>query len=392
MYRYRVTSYLAEELERLDVLRDRLDCRGALSRRWLGRLRREWEAGVVAASTSIEGIAVTSDDVRRILAGDPPVWVCEKDCELVEGYREAVEYALRRADDDAFRWSTDFVLGVHWRVMGGGVDLMSGRFRVANVWLGDSGSGAVVYQPPDFRKIPGLVDHFCEWVQGSDDPAPVRAALVHARLAGIHPFSDGNGRVARILSSMVMRMGGYGTQEFTSLEEWWGTHREDYYRSFGDLGHKWNPTADVTRLVTVHIKAQRRQVERFWLKQAVECKIWDVLEALAIEELGGESRLAEALFDAFFGRPVTNRYYRSLVGITGKQAASDLAMLEERKLLEGVGEDRERLFTGAFPLVAAVAATVGTALSTEVGAGIDTQRAHVVGAIAERIDAEGLTV
>ncbi len=390
MYRYRMTSYLAEELERLEVLRERLNCRGALSRRWLGRLRREWEAGVVAASTGIEGVPVTVDDVRRILAGDPPVWVCEKDCELVEGYGEAVEFALRRADDDAFRWSTEFVLSVHFRVMGGGSDPAAGRFRGSNVWLGDNSSGSVLYQPPGYREVPALVEELCAWADQTTDPVPVAAALLHARLAGIHPFSDGNGRVARVLSSAVMRRGGYGTQEFTSLEEWWGTHREDYFRSFSDLGHRWKTDADVTRLVTIDVRARRRQVERFWLKQAVECEIWELLEGFVTEDLGGASHLAEALFDAFFGRPVTNRYYRSLVGVTGKVAAAELAMLESRKLLEGVGEDRERLYSGAFPLIAGVAAAAGTALSPAAGADLDAQRAHVVAAIAERIEAGGM--
>lgn len=388
MYRYRMTPYLAEELEGLEKARQALTCNGALPRRWLGRLRREWEAGVVAASTGIEGVPVTVDDVRRILAGDQPAWVCDHDCGLVEGYREAVEYALRRADDDAFRWSSEFVRQVQRRVMGVQFDPAAGTYRHKNVWLGDSVTGAVAYEPPPFREVPRLVDEMCEWAQGATDPVPVVAALMHVRLAGIHPFMDGNGRTARILSSTAMRRGGYNTQEFVSLEEWWGAHRDEYYQAFRDLGHRWDPDADVTRFVTVHVRAQRRQVKSFWLKQAVECEIWMLVEAIAEEVLGQPPRLAEALFDGFFGRPVTNRYYRGLVGITGRQAAEDLQLLVDRRLLARVFEQPEEVFTGAFGLMGAVASAAAVGLSPEAGSSVDQQRTHIVTAIAERIERE----
>jgi Fic family protein len=388
MYRYRLTPYLVEELEGLEQLRATLTCRGALPRRWLGRLRREWEAGVVAASTGIEGVPVTVDDVRRILAGDRPAWVCEHDCGLVEGYGEAVEYALRRADDDAFRWSTEFILQIHRRVMGVQQNPAAGSFRYKDVWLGDAASGAVAYAPPSFREVPALVGEMCEWAEEATDPAPVIAALLHARLAGIHPFQDGNGRVARILSSVAMRRGGYNTQEFTSLEEWWGSHREEYYGAFADLGHRWDPNTDVSRFVTIHVRAQKRQVQSLWLKQAVECEIWGLAEGIAEEVLNQPQRLAEALFDGFFGRPVTNRYYRSLVGITGRQAAADLELLAERRLFARVFEQPEEVYTGAFALISAVASAAGVGLSPEAGSSVDAQRAHVVTAIAERIERE----
>lgn len=388
MYRYRMTPYLADELEGLKDVRTTLTCNGALPRRWLGRLKREWEAGVVAASTGIEGVPVTVDDVRRILAGDPPTWICEQDCGLVEGYREAVEYALRRADDEAFAWSAEFVRQIHRRVMGMQMDPEAGTFRYKNVWLGDRTTGAVAFEPPRFTDVPRLVDEMCEWAEHTTDPVPVVAALVHARLAGIHPFRDGNGRVARILSSVAMRRGGYNTQEFTSLEEWWGAHREEYYDAFTDLGRRWNPDADVTRFVTVHVRAQRRQVEALWLKQAVECEIWGLSEGIAQELLGLPAHVSEALFDAFFGRPVTNRYYRSLVGVTGRQAAEELQTLVERRLLARVFEQPEEVFTGAFALMSAVASAAGVGLAPEAGSSVDLQRSHIVGSIAQRIEHE----
>ncbi|MBA2462284.1 MAG: hypothetical protein H0V45_11060, partial [Actinobacteria bacterium] len=100
---------LREPCAELDVWRERLDRAGPLPRRWAGRLRRDLEAEAVAASVGMEQVPVTVDEVRRILAGERPPSVTDVDQSLVLGYREAMEYVLRRADDPGFRWSRELV-------------------------------------------------------------------------------------------------------------------------------------------------------------------------------------------------------------------------------------------------------------------------------------------
>src|SRR2546421_1419985 len=103
----------------LDYARQEIDARQTMSRAWEGRLRRELEARAIAASTSMEGVEVTVDEVRRILAGDPVSEVREADRRLVEGYRDGMSYVLRRSDDPSFRWDAELVIGLHDRVLAG---------------------------------------------------------------------------------------------------------------------------------------------------------------------------------------------------------------------------------------------------------------------------------
>ena len=86
----------------VDRWKAKLDYRGPI-RRAGGRLKRDLEAEAVAASTSMEGIPVTVEEVHRILAGDRPPETSEEDAALVRGYRDAMSFVLRRADDAAFR-------------------------------------------------------------------------------------------------------------------------------------------------------------------------------------------------------------------------------------------------------------------------------------------------
>src|SRR5437879_2351991 len=116
-------------LEELDEWRTRLDYKGPLPRAWEGRLRRDLEAEAVAASTIMEGVNVTVDEVRRILAGDKTVDVSPEDRALVEGYRDAMNFVLRRADDPSFKWNTELLIGLHDRILAGRYAAGAGRFR-----------------------------------------------------------------------------------------------------------------------------------------------------------------------------------------------------------------------------------------------------------------------
>lgn len=390
VYRYRLTEPIRRDLGRLDDLRARLDAQPRL-RVWRGRTRRELEAEAVAASTSMEGVAVTVDEVRRILAGDRPRSVSAQDAGLVEGYRDAMNFVLRRADDPHFQWQSELVLGIHYRVMAGDYSHGAGRLRTGQKRLVDAAAQRAVYLPPPPESVPTLLAELAEWAQSPrDTPVPVVAALVHVRLAGIHPFSDGNGRTARILSSLAMHRGGFKGPEFTSLEEWWGRHREDYYAAFICLGSEWDPDTDVTAFVEAHVRAQTLQVEALSLRLSTERHLWLTLEELVRHEVRGDPRLANALYDAFMGREVGNRYYRDLADVSVATATNDLGRLDGAGLLAAVGAGRTRLYVAGPRLMPLVAAMAGVADEVvDPAQPLEDRRDAVLVALSERVRAAG---
>jgi Fic family protein len=388
MYAFRLASGIRADLERIEELRRGLDRGRVLPRRWLGRLRRDLEAESIAASTAMEGVPVTVEEVRRILAGDRPANVAESDARLVEGYRDAMSYVLRRADDDAFVWQAELMLGIHDRVMAGSFAQGAGRFRNKQAHLAVSGTWQLVYQPPEPEQVPRLVEELASFAQRrqADLAAPVLAALMHVRLAGVHPFADGNGRTARVLASLVMHRGGYTRPEFTSLEEWWGSHRADYYAAFDCLGDRWKSNADVTPFIAAHVRAQRQQIDALSLRQDVERQIWTILEDIATEDLGAPPRLADALYDAFFGRSVTNRYYREIADVSMATATNDLARLSAAGLLSSRGGGRSTEYMGTEALIDRVMATAEPrGPEPSAGASVDQRRAAVIRGLAARV-------
>jgi Fic family protein len=389
MYRFNMTARIEQDLARLDELRTALDSRGALPLRWVGRLRRELEVESATASTAMEGVPVTVREVRRLFAGDPPRSLDPEDAALVEGYRHAMRLVLRRAEDAGFAWERELILAIHDKVLGESVRLQAGRFRTTAIWISDGRSEKPTFTPPAAKVVPALVGDLTAYRRSSVDVAPaVLSALAHVRLAGIHPFSDGNGRTSRIVASLVMLRAGYRAPEFTSLEEWWGRHLPDYYAAFRCLGADWDERSDVTPFIEAHVGAQRLQADTLSLRQASEREIWDALE-LVVQEAGADVRTANALWDAFFGRTVTNRYYRGIADVSPATAAIDLARMVAAGLLAVEGSTRHTQYAPASGLFASVARTMGFDDLAGSAAPDEMVRDLIIGKIATRIRLSG---
>lgn len=95
----------------------------------------------------------------------------------------------------------------------------------------DSVTGTPEYIPPEYSEIPKLLDELVEYVNTTDDHPIIIAAIVHYQLVTIHPFEDGNGRTARLMSGYILDLHGYGFGGIGSLEEYFAYDPEEYYAS-----------------------------------------------------------------------------------------------------------------------------------------------------------------
>lgn len=95
----------------------------------------------------------------------------------------------------------------------------------------DSETGVPDYIPPEYIDIPQLLDELVEYVNTTDDHPLIIAAVVHYQLVTIHPFEDGNGRTARLMSGYILDYYGYGFNGIGSLEEYFAYDSEEYYKS-----------------------------------------------------------------------------------------------------------------------------------------------------------------
>ncbi len=95
----------------------------------------------------------------------------------------------------------------------------------------DSETGNADYIPPEHTEIPKLLDELVDYVNTTDDHPLIVAAVVHYQLVTIHPFEDGNGRTARLMSGYVLDLNGYGFNGIGSLDEFFAYDTDEYYAS-----------------------------------------------------------------------------------------------------------------------------------------------------------------
>ena len=368
----------------LDQWKSQLDYRGPIPRTWAGRLRRDLEAEAVAASTAMEGVPVTVEEVHRILAGDRPAETREEDAALVRGYRDAMSFVLRRADDAGFRWDRELLIGLHDRILAGNLGAGAGRFRTSVAYVVDNRTAQVLFEAPAPERLPELVDGACAVMQAGFQHPAIGAAWSHIAVAAIHAFKDGNGRAARVVASLAMYRGGFKRAEFTSLEEWWGRHQAEYYAAFRCLGERFDPDADVTPFIRAHLEAQIHQVRALDLRERVQHRIWTAVEE-AVTAAGLAPRVANAVWDVFFGRGVTPRYYRPLADVSAATATNDFAAAVAAGLLRPEGRARSRIYRAGEGLYR----QVGAALGVPVNESGDAARAIIIGELTKRAGSSG---
>ena len=97
----------------------------------------------------------------------------------------------------------------------------------------DSSTGKIVYLPPESKDVPQLMKDLVSWISKTILllPCPLLASISHYQFATIHPYYDGNGRTARLLTTLTMHLGGYGLKGLYSLEEYYAKNLHNYYNA-----------------------------------------------------------------------------------------------------------------------------------------------------------------
>ena len=180
-------------------------------------------------STQIEGNRLTQTQVQETLAG-ARFPGRERDTAEVRHHYRAIEEVERLAQRPDPMQEAD-IQRLHGLVMQGRPTPTP--YRDGQNVIRDSISGSIIYLPPEADDVPALMADLAAWVSqemaGEELPAPIIAALAHYQYATIHPYDDGNGRTARLLTTLILHKMGYGLKGIYSLEEYYAQNLAAYY-------------------------------------------------------------------------------------------------------------------------------------------------------------------
>ncbi len=266
-------------LARIDDLRTNLSY-AVSSRRWTGLLRRVALARAIRGSNSIEGYNVTVDDALAAVDGEEPLDAETETWAAIVGYRQAMTYVLELADDRHFAYSASLIKALHYQMLSYDLTKRPGRWRAGPIFVRSEPSGERVYEGPDADLVPVLVEELVGSLNvESEVPALVRAAMAHLNLVMIHPFSDGNGRMARCLQSLVLAREGILAPQFCSIEEYLGSNTPAYYACWRRLApERGIPERDARPWVRFCLTAHYRQAQTLLRRSREMQRLWDALE------------------------------------------------------------------------------------------------------------------
>jgi Fic family protein len=316
-------------------------------------LRRNAFAKAIRGSNTIEGINVTDDDAIAAVDREEPQEASPETWRAIVGYREAMTYVLSLARQADYVFSTDTIKSLHFMMLNHDLDKAPGHWRPGEIFIRRDSDGEIVYTGPEWDKVPGLMQ---ELVDSLNNPGPsppvVRAAMAHLNLAMIHPFKDGNGRMARCLQSLVLARTIALSPIFSSIEEYLGKNSQAYYRALEEVGAgRWNPERNTRRWIRFCLTAHYQQATTFLRRNERLGAIFEAAEELT-KARGLNERMALALTDAALGYRVRNSMYRQAADITTGLASRDLKALVDAELLEPVNEKRGRYYMAAPAVIA----------------------------------------
>lgn len=334
-------------LGEIEELKKGLTTRLRAPSRWFGSLRRAEFARAVQGSNSIEGFEAAIEDVAAIDLGQEPLDLNEETRLAIKGYRDAMTYVLQLADDADFAYSEQLLKSLHFIMTSYDLKSRPGLWRAGLIFVRNDAEGEIVYEGPDVANVPRLISELVNDLNADiQSPQIVRAAMAHLNLVLVHPFRDGNGRMARCLQTLVLAREGVLVPSFCSIEEYLGRNTQQYYDILADVGGgSWRPERNARPWIRFTMTAHLRQIRTLVRRVKEGERLWGDLEQVAAKR-GLTERSISALWDAAMGFKVRNATYRagSDEDLTEQSAGRDLRQMADLKLLIAHGEKRGRYY------------------------------------------------
>lgn len=200
---------------------------------WEAKFREDALVRTVHHGTHIEGNELNIDEAQRVIEGKQVVGR-ERDIQEVINYRNVVKYLGEVTSESTEKiFSKEVLRKIHKLTVERLLPAQKcGEIRKGAVVVRNSATGEVSFRPPLASEVPRLMEEFFAWARktNTEETHPViKAGIVQYEVVRIHPFVDGNGRVARAFTTLSLFRDNYDIRRFFSLEEYYDHNTTSYY-------------------------------------------------------------------------------------------------------------------------------------------------------------------
>jgi len=294
-------------------------------------------------SSMIEGTQSSLSDLLMYeLEQQPGVPI--DDVQEVSNYVAALNHGIQRLEDD-FPLSIRLIKEIHSILLSGsrGSHQQPGEIRQSQNWIGGTRPGNAVYVPPPAEQLADALSALEKFIhnQPVETPSVLKSALVHVQFESIHPFLDGNGRLGRLLITLILVSEGILQQPMLYLSLYFKTHRQTYYQLLNEvrLNGDWESwleffadAIEYTANAAVDTAKQLMQLTQS--------------DTENLQQQGRLSNTLIKLYQALLQQPIaTAAWLEKSTELAPATIQSGLQKLEELKLIEELtGKQRDRVY------------------------------------------------
>ena len=301
--RYTITSKTANALMKIEAAKETIK-NLSVTPILLFKLRETAKLQSTHYSTMIEGNRLTQIEVHEVIKKAKHFPKRERDEQEVLGYYAALEEAEWLAKKK-ITIKEEIIKKLHALIMGGGkTKVKPTEYRDGQNIIKDSRTGKIVYLPPEAKDVPVLMKSLIDWTNASNNlelAFPLKAAIFHYQFATIHPYYDGNGRTARLITTLILHLGGYDLKGIYSLEEYYVENLNAYYNAIA-IGPSHNyymgrETADISNWIEYFCVGMAEALERVKEKAKEVSKQEPFDKSQLLRKLDPRQRKALSIFE-----------------------------------------------------------------------------------------------
>lgn len=332
--KFTITAKINKALVEIERVRGFLDA-VKLKDDWISDMQKRALILESHHSTHIEGTALSLEQAKSILEGKKIKGINRDDEKELLNYKKAMDFISKYlGKEDPV--TEGLIRELHKISVKGVRDEQAdpGNYRKIQNYVVNSRTRAVIYTPSPPLDVPRLMKEFVEWINTTGDVSPVLVAgISQFQFVHIHPFIDGNGRTARLLSTLILYKTGYDFKRLFTISEYYDKDRPGYYQAIQSVRRN---KLDMTVWLEYFVNGLQSQMEE--IQQKGEQIIKQDVALQKIKKIGLNLRQEKAIKYIIKNGKITVNEYRSVASCIRRTAQRDLEELIVKGVIKAVAK------------------------------------------------------
>lgn len=230
--KFTITNSITAALVKIERIRGFLEA-AQLSDEWIAKMQAKALILEAHYTTHIEGTHLTLDQSKQLLTGYKIENADPEEIKELLNYKKAFELVADYLNSGE-PIQEGLIREIHKRLVEGvrGNFAAPGEYRKIQNYVANSKTKEIIYTPPSAFEVPCMMAELIQWLKTEQEINPVLiAGIAQFQLVHIHPFLDGNGRSARLLSTLYLYKTGYDFKRLFAISEYYDRDRSSYYKA-----------------------------------------------------------------------------------------------------------------------------------------------------------------